>query len=159
MSPTGLAAFARGRAEVALARGAHKLGVPIAVSTAASVGIEDLASSSDGPRWFQLYILKDRALTETMIERARAADYSALVISVDCPVVGQRERDIRNGLSIPLRATLSNMIDLLGRPAWVIDFLKHGPPQPENFAGLGPSGGQALAAHMQQLLEIGRAPV
>src|SRR3546814_4024310 len=78
ISPTGLAAFARGRAEVALARGAHKLGVPIAVSTAASVGIEDLASSSDGPRWFQLYILKDRALTETMIERARAADYSAL---------------------------------------------------------------------------------
>ena len=137
ISPTGLASAARGRAEVALARAAHRLGVPIAVSTASSVDIEDLAACAGGPLWFQLYILKDRGLTQTLIDRARAAGYKAIVISVDCPVVGQRERDARNRLSVPFRPTFAQMIDVLGRTGWLLDFLKHGPPAPRNFAALG----------------------
>ena len=151
ISPTGLAALTRGRAEVALARGAQKVGIPMTLSTAASISIEDLARSAAGARrWFQLYIFKDREFTQSLIERAKKAGYTALVVSVDCPVLGQRERDFRNRMTIPLRPTATNVIDVLRRPGWLFDFLTHGVPKPENFTGLRSNGAQSLIVQMQE---------
>lgn len=154
ISPTGLASLARGRAEVALARAAHRMGIPITLSTASSVDLDDLAASAGGAaRWFQLYILKDRVLSETMIARARSAGYTTLVISVDCPVVGQRERDIRNRFAVPLKPSLATMIDVLLHPRWLLDFVRHGAPKPRNLAAPGENSAQQLTSKMIELLD------
>lgn len=155
ISPTGMAGLARARADLLLARAAHELGIPFTMSTVATVNLEEMAAGTRGALWFQLYILRDRKLTQQLIDRARAASCRALVISVDCPVAGNRERDPRNGLTIPLRPTLRNCLDLARRGGWLLDTLRHGPPRPANLAGSGSGrqSGQALAAYMQSQLD------
>jgi isopentenyl diphosphate isomerase/L-lactate dehydrogenase-like FMN-dependent dehydrogenase len=133
ISPTGLAGIARGRAELHLARAAHAAGIAFTMSTVATVSIEELAAHTAGPVWFQLYVLRDRKLTQNLIHRAQAAGHRALVVSVDCPVVGNRERDPRNGLTIPLRPTMGNSIDLLKRLSWLWDLARCGVPRPGNL--------------------------
>ena len=155
ISPTGLAGLHRGRGDLHLARAAHRMGVPFTLATVSTISIEDVASETDGPLWFQLYILRDRQVTERLIERARIGGYKVLVLTVDCPVAGQRERDPRNGFTLPVKITVANVVDVMRRWAWLMDMARHGEPKPVNMldAAGGTTGGQALAAYMQSQLD------
>jgi len=135
IGPTGLAGMARPGAELALARAAAAAGVPFTLSSFACATIEDVAACSPGPKWFQLYIFRDRGLSRELLGRALAAGYQALVVTADCPVSGKRERDPRNHFSIPMRVTPRNAADVLRRPAWLLDALRAGPPLPVNLLG------------------------
>ncbi|MSX38431.1 MAG: alpha-hydroxy-acid oxidizing protein, partial [Actinobacteria bacterium] len=101
LAPVGLAGLAHPSGEVAAARAASAMGVISTLSSSASWSLEDVAGSSTGPKWFQLYIWRDRDLTRQVIERARAAGYLALCVTVDVPVSARRQRDLRNGFVIP----------------------------------------------------------
>jgi L-lactate dehydrogenase (cytochrome)/(S)-mandelate dehydrogenase len=89
-----------------------------------------------GRLWFQLYVLRDRALTDSLVERARAADYETLVVTVDLPAGGNRERDLRNGLTIPLRLSLRHVLEGITHPGWAARLLRGGKPEFENVRGL-----------------------
>jgi len=101
ISPAGLIRLAHTEGEIGLARAAGKTGVVFVVSTAASWSMEEIAEAGSGPLWFQLYLWRDRDIMNSLVERAKQAGYEALVLTVDLQVVGKRERDLRNGLSIP----------------------------------------------------------
>jgi isopentenyl diphosphate isomerase/L-lactate dehydrogenase-like FMN-dependent dehydrogenase len=133
IAPTGLAGMTRAHAEVHLARAANAAGIPFTMSTASTVNIEELAEKTSGPLWFQLYVLRDRELTASLIRRAQQANYRALVVSVDCPVMGNRERDPRNGLTLPLRLRWANSRDLVRRLGWLWDMARVGVPVPANL--------------------------
>jgi L-lactate dehydrogenase (cytochrome) len=90
-----------------------------------AVSIEDTARAVPGPHWFQLYVWRDRELTRSLVERAAAAGYRAMVVTVDVPVLGQRERDLRNGATIPPRITLSNAFDSLQKLGWLLGMARH----------------------------------
>ena len=109
--------------ELAVARAAEQAGTIYSLSTLSSVSIEDVASATNGPKWFQLYVWKDRLLVKEMLERAKAAGYTALILTVDFPITGNRERDSRNGFTIPPRYGFRQAIDALMAPAWTIDYL------------------------------------
>ncbi len=155
IAPTGLAGLVRPQAEKMLARAAAAAGVPIVLSTVASCSLEDVARAADGPKWFQLYILRDRGLTRSLLTRAQAAGYAVLVVTMDCAVGGRRERDPRNDFTLPLRLTARNAIDVLRRPGWAWELLRHGPPRPENMvegAG-GIASAEGLTAFMTAQLD------
>jgi isopentenyl diphosphate isomerase/L-lactate dehydrogenase-like FMN-dependent dehydrogenase len=119
VSPTGMAGLCWPRGEVAAARGAHEAGTVYTLSTHASCSIEQVAAGAPGPLWFQLYVWQNRDLTRSFIERARAAGYRALVLTVDVPIISRRERDLRNGFTVPPRITVRNGLDTLRRPRWI----------------------------------------
>jgi (S)-mandelate dehydrogenase len=155
ISPTGLAGLVRARAEVHLARAAHAAGIAFTMSTASTVNIEELAAQTTGPLWFQLYVLRDRELTTSLIRRAQESNYRALVVSVDCPVMGNRERDPRNGLTLPLRPRLGNCIDLVCRLGWLWDMARFGAPLPANLVPEQGhrTKGEALTSWVHDLLD------
>lgn len=155
VGPTGMAGLARPRADVLLARAAARLGIPFTLSTVSSASVEVVAAEAGGSKWFQLYPLKNRELTFKLVERAKAADYEVLVITLDCPVAGQRERDPRNGFTVPLRPRIGNIIDLLSHTGWLLSQAGNAPPRPENLVGAaeGLSDGQVIAAYMQKQLD------
>src|SRR5919202_1112217 len=105
LAPTGLCGMAAPRAEVLAGRAAVARGIPFTLSSMAAVSIEDTMREAPGPHWFQLYVWRDRDLTRSLVDRAAAAGYRALVLTVDVQVLGQRERDLRNGATIPPRVT------------------------------------------------------
>jgi L-lactate dehydrogenase (cytochrome) len=109
--------------EILAARAAEQFGVPFTLSTMSICSIEDVAANTTKPFWFQLYVMKDRAFIERLIERARAAKCSALVLTLDLQVLGQRHKDIRNGLSAPPRLTLPNILNMATKPAWCLGML------------------------------------
>jgi (S)-mandelate dehydrogenase len=148
ISPTGLAGLAWPRAEVALARAAAAYGIPFTLATPSTSSLERVAREAGGRLWFQLYVLRDRDYTMRLVERARAADYEALVITGDVAVAGKRERDPRSGFTVPLRPRVANMIGLLGHPKWLWQIATHGVPKIENLAdwSLANVGTQTLAA-------------
>jgi L-lactate dehydrogenase (cytochrome) len=119
LSPTGMAGLSWPKGEVAAARGAHEAGTIYTLSTHSSCSIEEVAAGAPGPLWFQLYVWQNRDLTRSFVERARAAGYKALLLTVDVPVVSRRERDLRNGFTIPPRVTARNVVDTLRRARWV----------------------------------------
>ncbi|MGC2779833.1 MAG: alpha-hydroxy acid oxidase, partial [Bradyrhizobium sp.] len=98
-------------------------GIPYCLSTMSICTIEDIAEATRKPFWFQLYVLRDRAFSEAMIERARAARCSVLMVTVDLPLRGQRHADIKNGLTVPPRLTLRNMLDVATKPSWALGVL------------------------------------
>jgi len=118
LAPAGLAGMVHPDGEILAAKAAAQFGVPYVLSTVSICSIEDLARHTSEPFWFQLYIMKDRGFVERLIERARAAQCPALVLTMDLPIQGQRHKDIRNGLSVPPRATLRSLSTLLSRPRW-----------------------------------------
>jgi len=148
ISPTGLAGLAWPRAEVALARAAAAYGIPFTVATPSTSSLERVAREAGGRLWFQLYMLQDRDYTMKLVERARAADYEALVVTGDIAVAGKRERDARSGFTVPLRPRLANVIELLGHPSWLWQIATHGVPKIENLAdwSVANVGTQTLAA-------------
>ena len=119
LSPTGMAGLSWPKGEVAAARGAHDAGTIYTLSTHSSCSIEEVAAEAPGPLWFQLYVWQNRDLTRSFVERARAAGYRALVLTVDVPVISRRERDLRNGFTVPPRVTARNVVDTLRRAGWV----------------------------------------
>ena len=127
------------------ARAAADAGTVFALSTGSSATIEEVAEAG-GTRWFQLYLWRDRDVVEGLLERARASGYTALVLTVDVPVVGQRERDLANGMTLPPRPTLRNVLDAALHPRWVADYLRGPEMTFANFAaGTVGSGATALA--------------
>ena len=146
LSPAGLLRLAHADGEVGAARAAARAGTVFTLSTGSSATLEEVAEAADGPRWFQLYLWRDRAVVDDLLERARAAGYGALVLTVDVPVVGQRERDLRNGMTLPPRPTLPNLIDAARHPAWVRDYVTGPPMTFANFTDMaGGSGATSLA--------------
>jgi L-lactate dehydrogenase (cytochrome) len=119
LSPTGMAGLCWPRGEVAAARAAHDAGTIYTLSTHASCTIEEVAAGAPGPLWFQLYVWQSRDLTRSFVERARAAGYRALLLTVDVPVISRRERDLHNGFTIPPRLTVRNVVDTLRRVGWM----------------------------------------
>jgi L-lactate dehydrogenase (cytochrome) len=119
LAPTGLCGMATSRAEIPAARAAAEAGIVCAVSCLSSVTLEEVVREAPGTHWFQLYVWKDRAVTQALVERARQHGYRVLVVTLDVPVLGQRERDVRNGATIPPRITLRNALDTLRRPRWL----------------------------------------
>ena len=121
LAPTGLAGLLSRRGELAAARAAEKYGVPYCLSTMATCSIEEITTETTQPKWFQLYVLRDRGLTKEFIERARASRCTALVLTVDTKVQGPRERDMRNGFTVPPRFTLATIFDFARHFSWLID--------------------------------------
>jgi L-lactate dehydrogenase (cytochrome) len=120
LAPTGLCGMAAPRGEILAARASLHAGVIFTLSSMSAVSIEDTARAAPGPHWFQLYVWRDRELTRSLVERAAAAGYTAMVVTVDVPVLGQRERDVRNGATIPPRVTLRNAFDSLQKIGWLV---------------------------------------
>jgi (S)-mandelate dehydrogenase len=145
VAPTGAVGFGWRGGDVAIARAAAAWGIPYALSTTATASIERIANEAPGRLWFQCYILNRRDFTLSLIERARVAGYEALMITVDLPVGGKRERDFRNDFSIPFRFTPKNMLDFASRPAWALDMLFRGVPSLENLEGFTPGTVSATA--------------
>jgi L-lactate dehydrogenase (cytochrome) len=123
IAPTGLTGLFHANGEMLGARAAEAFGIPFCLSTMSICSIEDVRSAVTKPFWFQLYLMRDRAFNEELIERAKAAQCSALMLTVDMPIQGLRRRDAKNGLSIPPRLTLPNALDIATKPAWALKVL------------------------------------
>jgi L-lactate dehydrogenase (cytochrome) len=123
IGPTGLTGLFHANGEMLGARAAEAYGVPFCLSTMSICSIEDVRSAVSKPFWFQLYLMRDRGFNEELIERAKAAQCSALMLTVDMPIQGLRRRDPKNGLSIPPRMTLRNALDVATKPAWALKVL------------------------------------
>ncbi|HZV64836.1 MAG TPA: alpha-hydroxy acid oxidase, partial [Telluria sp.] len=123
LAPTGLTGMQHADGEILAARAAEKFGVPFTLSTMSICSIEDVAAHTSKPFWFQLYVMRDRPFIERLIDRAKAAKCSALVLTLDLQVLGQRHKDLRNGMSAPPKMTLANILDLMTKPRWCLGML------------------------------------
>ena len=123
LAPTGLTGMLHADGEILAARAAADFGVPFTLSTMSICSIEDVAANSDAPFWFQLYVMRDREFIRRLVERTRAANCSALMITLDLQIMGQRHKDVRNGLSAPPKPTLRNLINLIQKPAWCLGMM------------------------------------
>src|SRR5580693_6074882 len=124
LAPVGLTGMQHGDGEIHACRAAQAAGIPYTLSTMSICSIEDVAANVDKPFWFQLYVMKDRGFIKELIQRAAAAKCSALVLTVDLQVIGQRHQDIKNGMTVPPEWSLSKLIDFATRPAWVAGVLQ-----------------------------------
>jgi L-lactate dehydrogenase (cytochrome) len=125
LAPVGSTGMQFGDGEIHACRAAQAAGIPYTLSTMSINSIEDVAESVDKPFWFQLYVMKDRGFVKALIERALAAKCSALVLTVDLQVIGQRHQDIKNGLSVPPQLySLKNIIDFVSKPSWLLGTLR-----------------------------------
>jgi L-lactate dehydrogenase (cytochrome) len=120
LAPTGLTGMQYADGEILAAQAAEKFGVPFCLSTMSICSIEDVAERTTKPFWFQLYVMKDRSFIERLIERAKAAKCSALVLTLDLQILGQRHKDLKNGLTAPPKLTIANMIDMATKPRWCL---------------------------------------
>ncbi|MEA3092595.1 MAG: hypothetical protein QOJ04_3937, partial [Caballeronia sp.] len=123
LAPTGLTGMQHADGEILAARAAEKFGVPFTLSTMSICSIEDVAAHTSKPFWFQLYMMRDRDFIVRLIERARAAKCSALMLTLDLQILGQRHKDIKNGLSAPPKLTLPNLMNLATKPRWCLGML------------------------------------
>ena len=124
LAPVGLLGMQHGDGEIHACRAAQAAGIPFTQSTMSICSIEDIAAAVDKPFWFQLYVMKDRGFIKSLIERAIAAKCSALVLTVDLQVIGQRHQDIKNGMTVPPEWSLSKLLDFASKPAWVSGVLQ-----------------------------------
>ena len=123
LAPVGLTGMQHADGEIAAAKAAEKFGVPFTLSTMSICSIEDVAAHTKTPFWFQLYVMRDRAFSESLIERAKAARCDALVLTLDLQVLGQRHKDIKNGLSVPPKLNLAVALDLMTKVRWGLQML------------------------------------
>jgi L-lactate dehydrogenase (cytochrome) len=134
IAPTGLTGMQHADGEILAAKAAMEFGIPFTLSTMSICSIEDVARETGGhPFWFQLYVMRDRAFIERLIDRARAANCSALVLTLDLQIIGQRHKDIINGLSAPPKLTIPNILNLMTKPRWCLGML--GTPR-RNFGNI-----------------------
>ena len=127
LAPTGFSRIADSEGELAVARAAARAGITYSLSTLGTRSIEEVAAVSSGPRWFQVYVWKDRGLVAELVERARESGYEALLLTVDVAVLGRRERDVRYGFTLPPRLGLDTLVDGIRKPGWTWDFLTSEP--------------------------------
>jgi L-lactate dehydrogenase (cytochrome) len=120
IAPTGLTGMQWANGEMLGAIAAEKFGVPFTLSTMSICSIEDIDSVTTKPFWFQLYVMRDRGFVRSLIERAKASKCSALMLTLDLQILGQRHKDLRNGMSVPPRITLANILDIASKPAWAM---------------------------------------
>ena len=118
LAPTGLTGMQHADGEILAAQAAEAFGVPFTLSTMSICSIEDVAANTSKPFWFQLYVMRDRNFIRNLVERAKAANCSALMITLDLQIMGQRHKDVRNGLSAPPKLTLGNIMNLATKPSW-----------------------------------------
>ncbi len=135
IAPMGSCMLAWPQADIAIARAAAALGLPYTLSTMSTTSIEAMAQAVQGELWFQLYVLKDRAFNDQLVDRARSAGYGALVVTVDLQAGGKRERDLRNGITVPLRLSMRQVLSGMAHPGWALQMLRSGSPQFENVRG------------------------
>ncbi len=135
LAPTGFTGMFWPRGEIVAARAAARKGALFTLSTMSICSMEEVAEAAPGPLWFQLYVWRDREIVRSLVERARASGYRALVITVDTPVLGRRERDVRSGLVLPPRITVKNVLDSVRRVSWLRDMLTNPRPTFGNFVG------------------------
>jgi L-lactate dehydrogenase (cytochrome) len=129
LAPTGLTGMQHADGEILAARAAEAFGVPFTLSTMSICSIEDIATHTRAPFWFQLYVMRDRDFIERLIDRAKAARCGALMLTLDLQILGQRHKDIKNGLSTPPKPTLANILNLMTKPRWCLGMLgtkRHG---------------------------------
>jgi L-lactate dehydrogenase (cytochrome) len=120
IAPVGLTGMQHADGEIHAARAAEKFGIPFTLSTMSICSIEDIAQATGAPFWFQLYMMRDRDAMARMIDRCKAAQCSALVLTLDLQVIGQRHKDLKNGLTAPPKPTLANVLNLMGKPHWCL---------------------------------------
>lgn len=135
VAPMGSCMLAWPQADIAIARAAAAHGIPYTLSTMSTTSIERMADAVQGELWFQLYVLKDQGFNEQLLDRAAAAGYGTLVVSVDLQSGGKRERDLRNGVSIPIRMTWRHILEGITHPHWSWKLLQGGLPDFENVRG------------------------
>jgi len=123
IAPVGLTGMQHADGEILAARAAEKFGIPFTLSTMSICSIEDVAAATTKPFWFQLYVMRDRDFIERLIDRAKAAKCGALVLTLDLQILGQRHKDLKNGLSAPPKPTVANMINLATKPRWCLGML------------------------------------
>ena len=123
LAPVGLTGMQCADGEIKAARAAEAFGVPFTLSTMSICSIEDVAEHTSAPFWFQLYVMKDEDFVDSAIERARKAKCSAIVLTLDLQILGQRHKDLKNGLSAPPRLTLPNILDMMTKPGWSLRML------------------------------------
>ncbi len=135
LAPTGFTRVADAAGELAVARAAARAGIPYSLSTMSTRSIEEVASVSDGPKWFQVYAWRDRGLLKELVERAAAARYEAILLTVDTAVLGRRERDVRSGFTMPPKLGFDTLVQGALHPGWTLDFLRGGPIAFSNVVG------------------------
>ena len=123
IAPTGMTGMQHADGEILGARAAEKFGIPFTLSTMSICSIEDIAAATTAPFWFQLYVMRDRDFVERLIDRAKAANCGALMLTLDLQILGQRHKDIKNGLSAPPKPTLANLINLATKPRWCMGMM------------------------------------
>ena len=135
LAPVGLCGMQHGNGEILSAQAANEAGIPFTLSTMSICSIEDVAEATRQPFWFQLYVIRDRDFSKDILSRAVAAKCSALVLTVDLQVLGQRHRDIKNGMTVPPEIRIKNIIDVASKPAWAWSILKGKSKTFGNLAG------------------------
>ena len=123
LAPVGMTGMQHADGEILAARAAEKFGVPFTLSTMSICSIEDIAANTKAPFWFQLYVMRDRSFIERLIDRAKAAQCDALVLTLDLQIIGQRHKDLKNALTAPPRLTLPNLVNMATKPAWCLGML------------------------------------
>src|SRR5207247_1761698 len=124
LAPIGMCGMQWGDGELLACRAALAAGIPFCLSTMSICSIEDVAAAVDQPFWFQLYVMKDRGFARSLVERAVAAKCSALVLTIDLQVLGQRHADVRNGLTVPPEIRLGNVLNIATKPGWALGMLR-----------------------------------
>ena len=154
IGPTGLAGAVWPRGDVDLAKAAAEHGIPFVMSTAATANMEDVIAAGEGSKWFQLYLFRDREVSERMVDRAQALGFSALEVTVDNAIPGRRLRDARNGFSLPFRWTPRKLASCLAHPKWSLQMARAGVPKLELMAAeLGLESMDTIAELMQSQLD------
>lgn len=149
VAPTGFNGLLRPEGDRLVARAAAAAGVPFCLSSASNVRLERIGGDGQGERWFQLYVMTDRSIAEQMLERAQAAGFTTLVLTVDVPMGGNRERDRRNGFRLPFRPSLATLLDICRHPGWLAGMARSGAPR---FANLGRDEDAGQSAALQAAL-------
>ncbi len=153
LSPVGIEGFFWPGGEIAAARAAAKAGVPYCLSTNSIASLEQVAKAApEAERWFQLYFLRDRDWLNKLLDRAAASNYRVLCLTVDVPMQGRRERDLRHGFTLPLKPSLATMLDLACHPRWAIGAARSRPSF-GNFEGIGRGGFTSIAQHVATLFD------
>ncbi|MCP5287035.1 MAG: alpha-hydroxy-acid oxidizing protein [Burkholderiaceae bacterium] len=135
IAPTGLTGMQHADGEILAAKAAEAFGIPFTLSTMSICSIEDIAAHTKRPFWFQLYVMRDRDFIERLIDRAKAANCGALVLTLDLQIIGQRHKDLKNGLSAPPKLTIPNIVNMMTKPRWCLGMLGTSRRQFGNIVG------------------------
>jgi L-lactate dehydrogenase (cytochrome) len=153
LAPTGMTGLFHHDGETAVAKAAAEAGTYYALSTLGSTSLEDVAAAGDGPKCFQIYVMKDRSLTREFIQRCKDAKFDSLILTVDVPLVSNRERELRYGFTLPPKLNLAGMAGFASRPGWVYRYLSHPTPQLANVAHKISQGSSDSSSLIQYIID------